>query len=113
MARLLRESGGRRQEPGPDFRSFWIGFFALPRRYEPHADWGVLEKQHACRTSCRGLLYRRMSVPFDGVDQRRCTVRSARLHGIGDLERGTEAEGRSSAPHSCRRTSGPSPLDNY
>ena len=98
MARLLRESGGRRQEPGPDFRSFWIGFFALPRRYEPHAGWGVLEKPHACRTSCLGLLSRRMSVPFDGVGEGVAPSAPARLHGIGDLERGTEAEGRSSAP---------------
>ena len=34
--------GGRRQEPGPDFRSWGIGFFALPRRCEPHAGWGTL-----------------------------------------------------------------------
>ena len=86
MARLLRESGGRRQEPGPDFRSFWIGFFALPRRCGPRRLGEFLRSRTRAASPAAALLSRRMSVPFGGVDRRRCAVRSgapARYRGSG------------------------------
>ena len=51
-------------------------------------------------------------LPFDGADRRpvRPLRRACTASGPGA---GYGTGSRSSAPHSCRRTAGPSPLDNY
>ena len=58
------------------------------------------------------LRSRRMGLPFDGADRRpvRPLRRACTASGPGA---GYGTGSRSSAPHSCRRTAGPSPLDNY
>ena len=103
MARLLRESGGRRQEPGPDFRSRGIGFFVLSRRCGPHAGQGTLLRRRARAASrTTALLSPRMGAPSDGAGRRRCAVRACTAPGTRSGIRGAGSRD-GPAPPAARR----------
>ena len=104
---------GQEARARPGFSQLLDRFFSFCRLCGPRAGMGTLLRSRTRAASpAAAPLSRRMGLPFDGADRRpvRPLRRACTASGPGA---GYGTGSRSSAPHSCRRTAGPSPLDNY